>query len=181
VLAACCCNQASCVLLPTQGLASLIPTTPDFWQDNQFGFVLDSGAGPALTRASPTLLLSAVPAAAFSLRLTALAVQVRESPEPCSHHHHNNCDTASDYPSPLQTDSISDWLTDLAAEVTAAAPNPRPAHEAWWTSFWSRSHVAVNSSNWQQSPLPKATPGASPPVAGSSLWLRASSLSAQVC
>lgn len=73
--------------------------------------------------------------------------------------------------------------------------NPRPAHEAWWSSFWSRSFVAVNASHWggidsEVTPaLPRAAavvevpsaprPVASPPVAGAALWLRASSLAGQ--
>jgi hypothetical protein len=96
----------------------------------------------------------------------------------------------------MQTGSADEWLIDLAAAVTAAAPNPRPAHEAWWASFWSRSHIAVNSSAWSgravhslpadRSYSPSATrvsvgaQGSTPPVAGAALWLRASSLSAQV-
>lgn len=62
--------------LGQQGLSSLVATTPDWWQDLQFGFALDSGSGPALARSSPTLLSSTAPAAAFSLRATAVAVQV---------------------------------------------------------------------------------------------------------
>lgn len=67
--------------LGQQGLSSLVATTPDWWQDLQFGFALDSGSsGPALQRSSPTLLSSTAPAAAFSLRATAVAVQVRVPP-----------------------------------------------------------------------------------------------------
>ena len=94
--------------LSQQGLASLVATTPDWWQDVrgragprgaarwrrpsnsllpaaapscmqlQFGFALDSGSGPALNRSSPTTLSSTQPAVAFSLRATAVAVQVWE-------------------------------------------------------------------------------------------------------
>ena len=103
-----------------QGLGSLVASTPDYWRDNQFGFALDGGSGPALTRASPSVLTSgAASAAPLQLRFTALAVQ---------------------------TASAAEWLTELAAAVSASSPDPRPAHEAWWAGFWSRSYVRVNSS-----------------------------------
>lgn len=75
-------NNASDVLtvnatLSQQGLASLVATTPDWWQDNTFGFALDSGNGPALSRSSASLLVSTAPSSSFSLRATAVAVQVR--------------------------------------------------------------------------------------------------------
>jgi hypothetical protein len=121
-------------------------SAPCHLQDNTFGFVLDSGAsGPALNRTSPSTLVSYAPSPAFSLRATALAVQ---------------------------TDTVGDWLADLAALVTAASPNPRPAHEAWWTAFWERSYIRINATAVTMAPEPAA---AAPP-SGAALWLRAGSV-----
>lgn len=172
-------NNASSVneTLSAQGLASLVAATPDFWQDLTFGFVLDGGSGPALTRAGPGMLLSAAPAAAFQLRLTALAVQ---------------------------TDSVGEWLADLAALVSAAADagarERRRLHEDYWTSFWARSWVVVGDTGSDAAAAvdaaaaaaataaaaasaaaaaASAAPAASAvslPVAGATLWLRAQSL-----
>ena len=103
-----------------QGIGNLVGATPDYWRDNQFGFVLDGGNGPALTRVSPSVLSSgAARTGAVQLRITALAVQ---------------------------TDSAATWLADLSAAVAAAPADPRPAHVAWWMGFWSRSYVSVNAS-----------------------------------
>ncbi len=93
---------------PAHSLAHLRALT---LQDNQFGMAVDSGSGPALARASPNTLASTAPAAAFQLRATVLAVQ---------------------------TDSVQDWLQDLAALVTVAEASPRPLHDAFWDSFWGR-------------------------------------------
>lgn len=108
-------------VLEQQGLLGLLGVTPDHWRDLQFGLALDAGAGPALARTSPSSLASTAPGTAFTLRATALAVQ---------------------------TDSVDEWLADLAALVTTAAPDPRPAHDAWWAAFTARSYVAVNASAW---------------------------------
>jgi alpha-L-fucosidase 2 len=109
--------------LTLQHLEALIPTTPDYWQDLQFGFALDAGAGAPLTRSSNTTLTSAAPGAAFSLRATVLAVQ---------------------------TDTVEEWVADLAALVAegdAGAAGARVAHEAYWGGFWARSHIVVNASD----------------------------------
>ena len=45
----------------------------------------------------------------------------------------------------VQTDSPATWLADLSAAVAAAAADPRPAHVAWWSGFWSRSYVSVDN------------------------------------
>ena len=104
--------------LVQQGLGNLVASTPDWWRDNQFGFALDGGSGPALTRVSPSVLSSgAAKAGAVQLRFTVLVVQ---------------------------TDSAATWLADLSAAVAAAAADPRPAHVAWWSGFWSRSYVSVD-------------------------------------
>jgi len=110
--------------LTLQHLPQLLATTPDYWQDLQFGLALDGGApgsgGGALTRVSNVTLASAAPAAAFTLRATLLAVQ---------------------------TDTVQEWLADLAALVAAgdaAAPTQRAAHEAYWAGFWARSHIVVD-------------------------------------
>ena len=108
--------------LTLQHLAQLIPTTPDYWQDLQFGFSLDGGAPGApgqgaLARASPTTLTSAAPAAAFTLRAVLVVVQ---------------------------TDTEAEWLADLAASVAvsdASAPTQRALHAAFWAGFWARSHI----------------------------------------
>jgi len=106
--------------LTQQGLQSLISTTPDYWRDNTFGFALDGGSGPALTRVSPSAVSSGAPSAApVQLRFTVLVVQ---------------------------TDSAATWLAELAAAVAAAPADPRPAHVQWWQSFWARSYVSVNAS-----------------------------------
>jgi len=42
------CSAHSSVTRHTQGLGHLVPTTPDYWRDLQFGFAVDSGAGPEL-------------------------------------------------------------------------------------------------------------------------------------
>ena len=34
--------------LSGQAIGSLVPTTPDYWQDNTFGMVVDGGTGPGL-------------------------------------------------------------------------------------------------------------------------------------
>jgi hypothetical protein len=106
--------------LTQQGLEDLIDTTPDHWQDLQFGVALDGGAAPAapLARASPTTLTSLAPAPAFTLRATVLA---------------------------LQTDTPEEWVAELGVAVAAAAPAPRAAHEAWWGQFWGRSYLAVTA------------------------------------
>jgi hypothetical protein len=138
--------------LTQQGAASLIATTPDHWTDLQSGFVLDSGAGVALVRASASTLVSSAPASAFSLRLVVLAVQ---------------------------TDTPAEWLTELSAAVAALPADPRIAHETWWTDFWNRSYitVVVNTTTPSDAPAPPPTARApSLPVPGASLWLRASSL-----
>lgn len=138
--------------LTQQGAASLISTTPDHWTDLQSGFVIDSGAGVALERFNSSTLVSSAPASAFSLRLIALAVQ---------------------------TDTPATWLTELSAAVAALPANPRPAHESWWNGFWNRSYitVVVNTTTAAAS-VPALTPQhtLALPVAGASLWLRASSL-----
>ena len=143
--------------LTQQGLPQLIASTPDHWTDLTFGLALDGGASPAapLSRASPSLLVSAAPAPAFSLRATALA---------------------------LQTDSATGWLTELGAAVAAAAPAPRAAHEAWWAAFWARSYINVTVNNFTAPAglappaWPAAPAAAALPVAGATLWLRAASL-----
>lgn len=159
--------------LVQQGVGSLVETTPDFWRDNQFGLALDGGGGPALVRTGAASLASAAPAAAFELRATALAVQ---------------------------TDSSDEWLTELSALVAAGrgAAAARPAHEAWWANFWSRSYIAVNMTNssalaalvgaddlsaeGRRFVAPRAAapaPGALP-VPNALLWLRASTLAASL-
>jgi hypothetical protein len=143
--------------LSAQGLADLVPTTPDHWQDLTSGFVLDSDDGPALTRVDAHTLASAAPAAAFSLRATVLAVQ---------------------------TDTVDEWIADVAALVATSPPSAaaRSAHEAWWAAFWNRSHIIVNGSAFPFSaPAPAAAAAvaaAAPvlPVAGAVLWLRADAL-----
>ena len=103
--------------LSQQGIPQLIATTPDWWRDNQFGFVLDGGAGPQLVRTSPSVLTSSSPASSFQLRFTVLVVQ---------------------------TDTPEDWLADLSARVSTSLPSPKAASDAWWLSFWSRSWIVVN-------------------------------------
>jgi hypothetical protein len=139
--------------LTQQGAASLIATTPEYWRDNTFGFALDGGAGPALTRSSPTVLTSSAPAAAFELRATLLAVQ---------------------------TDSVAEWLSDLAALVTLSkgAQNARPLHDAWWSSFWSRSYILVNTTTGTgYGAVPAATLPL--PIPGAALWVKAGDLTLQ--
>lgn len=113
-------------------------------QDNTFGFALDAGPSGSLLRTSPSSLASAAPAPAFTLRATALAVQ---------------------------TASVDEWLAELAALVTAGQPDPRPAHEAWWTEFWERSYLRINATN----AAPRGAPPPSPPP-GAAVWLRAGSI-----
>ena len=148
-------------ILARQGLSELIATTPDHWRDLQQGFALDAGdAGPPLVRADAATLASAAPAAAFSLRATVLVVQ---------------------------TDTEDEWLQDLVALVAAAGPEAeaRAATEAWWRAFWGRSYIHVNSSSFaavvaaaaEKNAAARAEAPAALPVAGATLWLRASSLS----
>jgi hypothetical protein len=160
--------------LTQQGIPQLLATTPDWWRDLQSGMVVDSGAGPALNRSSPSTLTSTAPAGAFEVRITALAVQTNTSDE---------------------------WLADLSALVTTragrGAAQARPAHEAWWAAFWARSYIAVNMTNMTGGGPPEPTEddlawdagmaaaergsssaSASLPVAGASLWVRASSIAA---
>jgi hypothetical protein len=106
-------------VLTQQGIEHLIATTPDWWQDNQFGFVMDGGSGPPLTRVSHSELSSSNAGTSFQLRFTVLAVQ---------------------------TPTSEGWLADLSARVATAAPHPRLASEAWWANFWARSYITVNAS-----------------------------------
>jgi hypothetical protein len=106
-------------VLTQQGIEHLLATTPDWWQDNQFGFVVDGGTGPALTRVSRSQLASSAVGTSFQLRFTVLAVQ---------------------------TATAEDWLADLAARVATAPASPRSASEAWWAEFWARSYIHVNAS-----------------------------------
>ena len=147
--------------LAQQGLADLLPTTPDHWTDLQSGFVLDGDDGPPLLRVDAHTLSSAAPAPFFSLRATVLAVQ---------------------------TDAASEWVADVAALVATTPPSAaaRAAHEAWWEAWWGRSYIAVNASNFPGEVIAAATPPQPPggaasslPVPGAVLWLRASSLSSQ--
>jgi len=103
--------------LSQQGIPQLIATTPDWWRDNQFGFVLDGGSGPQLVRSSPSVLTSSSPSSSFQLRFTVLVVQ---------------------------TDTPEDWLADLSARVSTSVPSPKAASDEWWLSFWTRSWIVVN-------------------------------------
>ena len=108
--------------LTQQGLASLIATTPDHWSDLTSGFAVDGGSSSPspLVRVDARTLSSAAPGLRFSIRATALAVQ---------------------------TDTVDDFLADLAALVAAAPDDAaaRAAHEAWWSAWWNRSHIVVNT------------------------------------
>lgn len=79
------------------------------------------GGGGALQRISNTTLASAAPAAAFTLRATLLVVQ---------------------------TDTMGEWLADLAAVVAAGDATPsgtqRALHEAYWGGYWGRSWIVVD-------------------------------------
>ena len=157
-------------LLARQGVPQLVASTPDHWRDLQQGFALDGGdAGPALARVDARTLASVAPAAAFSLRATVLVVQ---------------------------TDTADEWLADLSALVAAAPPAAaaRAATEEWWRGFWARSYIHVNASSFAAASREQraraqaqaqargaqaavaATAAAALPVAGATLWLRASSL-----
>jgi hypothetical protein len=160
-------------LFKQQGIESLISTTPDHWTDRQSGFALDAD-GPAVAgggsfrRVDSHTLASVTPATSFALRATVLAVQTTSAPE---------------------------WLADMVALLAADAARPaaasRAAHEAWWSAFWGRSHVAVNGTKWPPPPPPPTPPTPPPPppptpppparvlpVKGATLWLRATTLSA---
>jgi hypothetical protein len=139
-----------------QGLGGLLPTVPDHWSDLTFGFALDADDGPPLLRMDAHTLASAVPARAFLLRATVLAVQ---------------------------TDTVGEWVADVAALLATAPPSAaaRAGHEAWWAGFWGRSYVAVNASKFPAPPAAEGAPApaAAPPVPGALLWLRAASLAGQ--
>lgn len=147
-----------------QGIESLYNSTPDYWVDRQSGFALDAEPGSAeLARRDAHTVISRAPNTSFALRATVLAVQ---------------------------TDSVSDWMGDLAALLATAKPidDARRAHEIWWTGFWARSHITVNRTKWPgpsppplpppPPPPPPAPPASSLPVPGAILWLRASTLAA---
>ena len=115
-------------LFKSQGIESLVKTTPDFWTDRQSGFVLEGEPGAsALKRVDPHTLASDAPNTSFALRATVLAVQ---------------------------TSTAAEWTEDLAALVATAPPAAvaRSAHEAWWASFWARSHIEINATRWPALP-----------------------------
>jgi len=110
-------------VLGQQGLLDLLPSTPDHWTDLQSGFVLDADDGPPLHREDSHTLVSSAPSSFFLLRATVLAVQ---------------------------TENPNDWFQDIAALIATTAPSSeaRTLHEAWWSSWWARSYIAVNASNF---------------------------------
>ena len=81
----------------------------------------------ALKRVDLHTLASVVPNTSFALRATVLAVQ---------------------------TSTAAEWTEDLAALVATAPPAAvaRSAHEAWWASFWARSHIEINATRWPALP-----------------------------
>ena len=107
--------------LTQQGLAALIPTTPNVFSTRQFGCLLaGDGVSAAFTRASPTHLTSAGPPRTdFALSLTALTTVTASSEE---------------------------WVDAVAAAAAnVSIASNRVAHVVWWASFWARSHVVVGS------------------------------------
>jgi hypothetical protein len=140
--------------LSEQACESLIATTPDHWSDLQSGFALDGGSGPALKRVDSHTLASTVPSTLFQLRATVLA---------------------------MQTNTPAEWIADVAALISSAAPDPRSAHEGWWSKFWDRSWVMVNSTTTTSTTTNPALQHAptsvdATPPPGAALWLTAESL-----
>jgi hypothetical protein len=135
--------------LAAQGLASAVGAVPDLFAGRRFGVAVDgvpSSAG-ALRRVDAATLASLSPATSTQLRVSVLSSQAP-------------VDDAA-------------WLAALAAQVAAApAQPPLAAHEAYWRGFWTRSWVDVAAA---PAPAPAAAT-AQLPVAGATLWLRASSL-----
>ena len=117
-----------------QGISSIVKTTPDWWVDRQSGFVLtaETDASP-LKRIDAHTLVSVAPSTSFALRATILAVQ---------------------------TATEAEWMADVAAmvakqqDVTVAIRE----HDAWWSTFWNRSHIHVNATRWPAAPLSPPAP-----------------------
>ena len=106
--------------LELQGLGRMVPQLRDPLRG------LTSGAlvrGAALQRADRTKLQSKAPGKRF---------------------------TISVHPLVAQTASAAEWLALVGKQADASdvmAPNAaRAAHQAWWQSFWQRSHIVISGS-----------------------------------
>ena len=101
-------GEALADMFKSQGIESLLSTTPDHWTDLQCGFALDAEPGFTPMHRIDSHTLSSF-GTSFALRATVLAVQ---------------------------TSTEHEWLSDLAA-LQVAAPSPyvaRVKHEEWYVS-----------------------------------------------
>ena len=123
--------------LEQQGLGALVEKlqSSDRWRHRQFGMTMSGTAGAVpLARKNSSVLTSDAKSTSFEVTVS----------------------TASS-----QADTSEEWLSAIAAQhdqavggatydghARATAVMAREAnHRSWWDSFWSRSHIAVSSTN----------------------------------
>lgn len=109
--------------LTQQSLPQLVGTVHDWWDNRQYGIVIDSGDGPALQRTGPATLASSSPGSSFTVRISALS---------------------------QQSASENSWIANLGQLVSSLPSDGErwAQHATWWSSFWARSYVYVNRSTW---------------------------------